>query len=73
MARSLLLFTLWLTRGPLTADSDIGKVMKKSKYIQKPQHDSDDHDCVQYGLDCSLHGYEAVDQPKQEAHHDKYE
>jgi hypothetical protein len=47
--------------------------MNQSEYIQKPQHHSDDHDCVQDGLNGSLHWYEAVDEPKQNAYHDQDE
>jgi hypothetical protein len=45
--------------------------MKQSKNIQEPQDDSDDHDSIQYRLDGSLHGYKAVDQPKQNTHNDQ--
>jgi hypothetical protein len=45
--------------------------MEKPKNIQKPQHHADHHDRVQYGLDRSLHGYVAVDQPKQNTYHDQ--
>jgi hypothetical protein len=50
---------------------DPGERMKDSKNVQEPQHNTNDHDCVQNGLDRSLHGYEAVDQPKQNTHHDQ--
>jgi hypothetical protein len=53
------------------ADTDIGDAMKQSKHIQKPKHHGDDHDCIQDGLNRSLHWYEAVDEPKQNTHHDQ--
>ena len=45
--------------------------MKESKNVQEPQNRTDHHDCVQNGLNRSLHWYEAVDQPKQNTHHDQ--
>ena len=47
--------------------------MEQSEHIQKPDHHSDDHDCIQNGLDRSLHWYEAIDQPKQDTHNDQNE
>jgi hypothetical protein len=55
----------------LIPDADIGEAVKHSKHIQKPQHYDDDHDRIQDGLDRSLHGYESVDQPKQNTHDDQ--
>jgi hypothetical protein len=45
--------------------------MKKSKNVQKPHNRGDHYDCIQNGLDRSLHWYEAVDQPKQNTHDDQ--
>ena len=45
--------------------------MKKPKNVQQPQHHRNDHDCVQDGLNRSLHWYESVDQPKQNTHHNQ--
>ena len=45
--------------------------MKESEYIQEPQHDADDHDGVQDGLDAARHGDEAVHQPQQDTHDDE--
>jgi len=45
--------------------------MKKSKYVQKPQHHANDHDCIQDGLNRPLHRDIAVDQPEQDAYHDQ--
>jgi len=55
----------------LPPNVDAGEGMKKSKNIQKPQHHGNDHDSIQDRLDRSLHWYEAVDQPKQNTHHDQ--
>jgi hypothetical protein len=44
--------------------------MKKSKNVQEPQNYGDHHDCVQDGLNRSLHWYQ-VDQPKQNSHDDQ--
>jgi|GEM_PF-5049702 len=45
--------------------------MKKSKNIQKPQNHGNDHDCIQDGLNRSLHWYEAIDQPEENTNHDQ--
>jgi hypothetical protein len=45
--------------------------MEKSKNVQQPQHHTDDHDSIQDGLNRSFHWYEAVDQPKENTHHDQ--
>jgi hypothetical protein len=55
----------------LPPNVDAGERMKESKNVQKPQRHANDHDCIQDGLDRSLHWYEAVDQPKQKTHHDQ--
>jgi hypothetical protein len=57
------------SRVRLTANADLGEVMEQSKDIQEPHRDSDDHDCIQDRLDRPLHWYEAVNQPKKDAHH----
>jgi phage-related protein len=44
---------------------------EKPKYVQKPQHHDYYNDRVQNGLNRSLHGYEAVDKPKQNSHNDQ--
>jgi hypothetical protein len=44
---------------------------KKPEYVQEPENDDDDNDGVQNGLDRSLHGYEAIDEPKQNSHNDQ--
>jgi hypothetical protein len=73
MAASSLRFPLSPTWVRSTADADIGDVMKQSKHIQEPDDHTNDHDRIQDGLDRSLHWYETVDQPKQDAHHDQNE
>jgi hypothetical protein len=45
--------------------------MKQSKYIEEPQHHGDDNDRIQDRFNRALHWYEAVDQPKQNTHHDQ--
>ena len=45
--------------------------MKKPKNVEKPKNRADHHDCIQDGLNRSLHWYEAVDQPKQNTYHDQ--
>jgi hypothetical protein len=52
-------------------DSDMGKRMKQSENIQKPQDNCDYYDSVQNGLDLSLHWNKAIDQPKQDPDHDQ--
>jgi hypothetical protein len=54
---------------PLRTNVDSGERVEKSKNIQQPQNDSDDYHCIQDGLDRSLHWYEAIDQPEQDAYH----
>jgi hypothetical protein len=48
------------TSGLTVANADVRKGAKKPKYIEKPKHDTDNHDCVQDGLNRRLHGYEAI-------------
>jgi hypothetical protein len=45
--------------------------MNHSKYIQEPEHNNDDHDGVQDGLDASCHGNEAIHQPQEDAYYDQ--
>lgn len=45
--------------------------MKKSKNVQKPQHDDDHHHRVQDRLNASCHGNVGVHQPQEDAHHDQ--
>jgi hypothetical protein len=45
--------------------------MEQSKYIEEPEHDANDDDCVQDGLDTACHGDETIHQPKQNAHDDQ--
>jgi hypothetical protein len=49
----------------------MGKRMKQSENIQKPQDNCDYYDSVQNGLDLSLHWNKAIDQPKQDPDHDQ--
>ncbi len=55
----------------LSPHAHVGERMKESKNVQKPQHYADHHNCIQNGLDRSLHWYVAVDQPKQDTYHDQ--
>jgi hypothetical protein len=55
----------------LPANANMREGTEKPKYVQKPQNHNDHNDCVQNGLNCSLHGYEAVDKPKQDSYNDQ--
>jgi hypothetical protein len=57
----------------LSSFSDVhsGKRVEQSKYVQKPQHHSDDHDAVQDRLNGGLHRNEPIDQPQEDTHHDQ--
>jgi hypothetical protein len=55
----------------LSANANMRKGTEKSKHVQKPQHHTDHNDRVQNGLNRSLHGYEAVDKPKQNSYNDQ--
>jgi hypothetical protein len=55
----------------LRPDVHAGERTEKSKNVHKPQNRGDHHHRVQDGLDRSLHWYEAVDQPKQNTHHEQ--
>jgi hypothetical protein len=54
----------------LSPDADMREGMKQSKNVEQPQNHSNNHDCIQDGLDRSLHGYQ-VDQPKQNTDYDQ--
>jgi hypothetical protein len=41
--------------------------MNQSKYVQEPEHDSNNHHQVQNGLDAPGHGDEAIHEPQQDA------
>ncbi|HXQ26854.1 MAG TPA: hypothetical protein VN822_10635, partial [Candidatus Acidoferrales bacterium] len=60
---------LWFIPNCLRPDVHPGQRMKDSKDIEKPQDHRNHNDRVQNGLDRSLHRYEAVDQPEQNAHY----
>jgi hypothetical protein len=46
-------------------NAELGQVSVKAKYLNKPQNNGNHHDGIQDSLDLALHGYEAVDKPKQ--------
>ena len=46
------------------ADVDIGKGVEQAEDVEEPQNHGDNYHCIQDGLDCALHGDEAVDQPE---------
>jgi hypothetical protein len=52
-------------------DADSGDGVKQSKYIQEPQHHSDDYNGVQDRLDTSGHGDETIHQPQEDTHDDQ--
>jgi hypothetical protein len=45
--------------------------MKGSKNVQQPQHNTNDHDCVQDRLDAACHGDETIHQPQEDANDDQ--
>jgi hypothetical protein len=55
----------------LRPNANIGKGMKKSENIQKPQDNTDHHDGIQDRFDRPLHGDEVVDEPQQNTHDDE--
>jgi hypothetical protein len=54
----------------LSHHTDMGEGMKQSKNAEQPQNHSNNHDCMQDGLNRSLHWYQ-VDQPKQDTGYDQ--
>ena len=46
--------------------------MDQPEYVQEPEHDDNNHHCVQNGLDASGHGDEAIYEPQQNANDDQY-
>ena len=44
-------------------DVELRDVVEEAEYLEKPQNDDYYNDAIQYSLDLTLHGYEAVDQP----------
>jgi hypothetical protein len=46
--------------------------MDQSEYVQEPEHDDNNHHCVQNGLDASGHGDEAIYEPQQNTNDDQY-
>jgi hypothetical protein len=55
----------------VSADSNMGQGAEKPEDVQEPQDNDDDHDSVQDGLDRSLHGDVAVDEPQQDSYDDQ--
>jgi hypothetical protein len=55
----------------LPANANMREGTEKSKYVQKPQHHNNHNDRVQNGFNRSLHGFEAVDKPKQNSYNDQ--
>jgi hypothetical protein len=45
--------------------------VEQSKYVEEPQHDTNDHDGVQDGLNTACHGDEAIHQPQQNTNYDE--
>jgi hypothetical protein len=52
------------SRSPLTTYANVREGTEKPEYVKKPQHYNDHNDGVQDGLNRSLHGDEAINQPK---------
>jgi hypothetical protein len=56
---------------PFLSDAYSREVMNQSKYIQEPEHHTDDYDGIQDRLDAARHGDEAIHQPQQNANYDQ--
>jgi hypothetical protein len=56
---------------PLRSNVHARKGVKEPKNIQEPQNYGNDYDAVQNGLNCPLHGDEAIHQPQEDTHHDQ--
>jgi hypothetical protein len=52
-------------------DAELGKVVEEAEYLQKPQNDGNHDNAIQNALDLTLHGDEAVYQPKKQPDHAK--
>jgi hypothetical protein len=61
---------LRIVQACLRPDADVGEGMKKAKDVQQPQNHGNNHNCIQDGLDRSLHWYQ-VDQPEQDTDYDQ--
>jgi hypothetical protein len=46
--------------------------VEQSKYVQEPQHHSNDHHCVQDRLDTACHGDETIHQPQKDTNDDQH-
>jgi hypothetical protein len=55
----------------LSANANMSDGTEKPKHVQKPYNYHDYNDCVQDRLNRPLHRYEAVDQPKENAHNNQ--
>ena len=55
----------------LCTDADSRECVEESKRVHEPQHDTDNDDRVQDGLDGSLHRNETIHEPQQNAHDDQ--
>ena len=64
------LFPRWFLQNWLCPEVHPGHGMKESKNVQEPQDHGNHDDCIQNGLDRSLHRYEAIDYPEQNAYYD---
>jgi hypothetical protein len=51
------------------ADAELGKVAVRAEDLQKPKNHDDHYDAVQDSLDCALHRYKPVNEPKQYANY----
>ena len=70
-ARNSKIFLLPFFPQRFLANADSGEGVEQSKYIQEPQHHSDDYNGVQDRLDTSGHGDETIHQPQEDTHDDQ--
>jgi hypothetical protein len=69
--RELKIRLLPFLSGDSLTDADSGDGVEQSKYIQEPQHHSDDYNGVQDRLDTSGHGDETIHQPQEDTYDDQ--
>jgi hypothetical protein len=44
-------------------DTELGKVLEKTEYLQEPENDDNHHNAIQNPFDLTLHWDKAVDKP----------
>jgi hypothetical protein len=48
------------------SNAELGKVIEEAEYLQKPKNDGNHDNAIQDALDLTLHGDEAIYQPKKQ-------